>query len=415
MNSKKKSKIFDSKIFWAVISLILSLLIWVYINGTQEEIIELDFRNVELVFVGEDTLQDSRELIITDVKTRSVDVKISGARMNIGGLSAKDVQAQIDVSRITSAGVNTTLYQLVFPEKVNADAVTILSRNPAQVQFTVTRMATKTVPVKCDFVGTVAEGFVQGELEIEPNTVMISGPQSELDKINHVYAELGGDDQNKTRNVELPYVLRDTDNNVLEDLSGLEFDVSTIAVTLNISATKTVPLDVSLIFGAGANEKNTIVTIEPKTITVQGDSELLENYESCIVSTLDMTDFGLTYEDTFSIKLPDGIKNVTGITEAKVKIELSGLAVKQLPVTNLKYINLPSGYTAEIVNKSIDVKIRAPEDIIDKIKSADLRAVADMVEVTSTGDLSISVKIYVDGYPDAGAVGDYTIIIHVSG
>lgn len=39
MTNKKKNKLLDSKVFWAVISLIASLFIWVYITGTQEEII----------------------------------------------------------------------------------------------------------------------------------------------------------------------------------------------------------------------------------------------------------------------------------------------------------------------------------------------------------------------------------------
>lgn len=47
MSKKKKNRLLDSKVFWAVISLLASLFIWVYITGTQEEIITKDFSSVE--------------------------------------------------------------------------------------------------------------------------------------------------------------------------------------------------------------------------------------------------------------------------------------------------------------------------------------------------------------------------------
>ena len=50
MTKKKISKLLNNKIFWAVISLIASLFIWVYMTGTQEEVISRDLNGVEVVF-----------------------------------------------------------------------------------------------------------------------------------------------------------------------------------------------------------------------------------------------------------------------------------------------------------------------------------------------------------------------------
>ena len=70
MTEKKKSKLFENKIFWAVVSLLAALFIWVYVTGTQEEPIELSFNNVEVVFTGEDTLQASRGYVINNISMR---------------------------------------------------------------------------------------------------------------------------------------------------------------------------------------------------------------------------------------------------------------------------------------------------------------------------------------------------------
>ena len=118
MTNKKKNKLLDSKVFWAVISLIASLFIWVYITGTQEEIITQSFNNVEVMLIGEDTLQATRGYVVTNVSAETVSVKISGTRGNIGTLSASDVKAVIDVSLISSTGTLTQYYNLTYPDNV---------------------------------------------------------------------------------------------------------------------------------------------------------------------------------------------------------------------------------------------------------------------------------------------------------
>ena len=57
MTKKKKNKLLDNRILWIVLSLLASLVIWMYLNGTQQEEIEIDLRGVEVVFEGADTLQ----------------------------------------------------------------------------------------------------------------------------------------------------------------------------------------------------------------------------------------------------------------------------------------------------------------------------------------------------------------------
>ena len=199
MTKKKTSKLFDNKIFWAVVSLLAALFIWVYVTGTQEEPIELSFNNVEVVFTGEDTLQASRGYVINNISAETVSVRISGTRRNIGSLSASDIKATIDVSLISQTGTITQYYTLTYPDGVDADAVSIVSSNPSVISFNVTRMSTKQVPVEVQFKGSTADGYIAGEVEYEPKTITINGPESELELIDHVYAEIGGDELTMTR------------------------------------------------------------------------------------------------------------------------------------------------------------------------------------------------------------------------
>lgn len=413
MTEKKKSKLFENKIFWAVVSLLAALFIWVYVTGTQEEPIELSFNNVEVVFTGEDTLQASRGYVINNISTETVSVKISGTRRNIGSLSASDIKATIDVSLISQTGTITQYYTLTYPDGVDADAVSIVSSNPSVISFNVTRMSTKQVPVEVQFKGSTAEGYIAGEVEYEPKTITISGPESELEQIDHVYAEIGGDELTMTRTADVPFVLMDKSGNELSS-DGFEFDVSTINVTIPISMMKEVSLYVQCIYGAGATEENTSIEIEPSTITISGDTSVVSGINRIDIATIDLTDFALTLQNTYAIPLQNGVENVSGVTKAEVTIEIQGVSTKQFTVTNFNYTGLPDGYyVEEIITQNLEVKVRGAQDVLDQIQSSNLRAVADLSEVTQTGIMYVPVKVELDGFTNAGAVGEYMIAIRI--
>lgn len=414
MTKKRASKLFGSNIFWAVISLLAALCIWVYMTGTQEEIIPKELNGVEVVFNGEDTLQSQHGLVITDVSDLTVDVTITGTRLNIGRLTADDVQAVIDVSRISGTSVYNVSYTLSFPESVDASAVTVTSRSPSTISFQVTRMNTVEVPVQVEFHGSVAEGYLLGDLEYEPNVINVSGPQTVLDTIDHAYAEVTLQDVNSTRTVQASYDLYDEDGNII-DTTGLEFDVSTISVTIPIRVIKEVPIRVTYNEGAGATSENVRCTLSENYITIAGDASVVDGINRIDVGPVDLTSFELTYEGDLDIVLPNDVENISGIESVHVQIEVIGLEVRSYTVTNISYSGLPEQYQAELVTHSLTVRIRASSEVLDSLSTSNLRAVADLSNTSATGTMDTSnVRISVDGFTNAGAVGTYRLTFNIT-
>lgn len=293
MTKKRANKLFDSNIFWAVVSLLAALCIWVYMTDTQEEPISVTLSGVEVVFEGEDVLQSQRGLVITDVSAETVDVTISGTRINIGRLSSEDVKAVIDVSRASSTSNYNMGYTLRFPSGVDSDAVRLERSSPSTISFQVTRMDERQFPVVAAFKGSVADGYVLGDIEYEPATISVRGPQSVLDSIEDVYAEVTLQDVNSTRTVESGFILRDADGSEISK-EGLEFDFDTISVTIPISQMKTVPIYVTYIEGSGATRENTSATLDVKEITIAGDAASVDGINRIEVGPIDLTDFELT-------------------------------------------------------------------------------------------------------------------------
>lgn len=405
-------KLYDSKIFWAIVSLFISTLFWIYITGTQEQYITVSFNDVQVELSGADLMMESKGFVVTDMETSTVDLTFYGKRADIGWLSSSDITAVIDLTRITKSGENLVSYTLEYPNSTTIDSVTVIEQSPQYITISVEKVSTKTVTVRGSFVGTTADGYTADELVFEPSTIVLTGPESSLENIDYVWATLGGEDLTKSKSSEVSYVYMDADENVL-DYSDISADYDTVTATLNISAIKEVALTVSLVGGSGATEENTIVTIEPATIFISGDSAIVEGINKISLATIDLSDFSSTYENTYTIVLDNNVTNVTGITEAKVSLEVVGTSVKTLNVSNISCINIPDNVDVEFLTQSLDVVIRAQTDDIDDITSDNIRVVADLDDYYGTGTATVTVRVYVDGYTDAGAVGDYKIVINL--
>ena len=58
MNSKSPMrKLYDSKIFWMIISLAVSLAIWIYVTSVEGDEFRQTFRNVRVELVGEENFR----------------------------------------------------------------------------------------------------------------------------------------------------------------------------------------------------------------------------------------------------------------------------------------------------------------------------------------------------------------------
>jgi YbbR domain-containing protein len=409
----KINKILNSKVFWAVISLLAAVLLWMFVTTTEGTEKTMTFSGVKVQFVGEENMRDSRGLIITDVENNSVSVTLRGSVRTMSKLDATNIVAQIDLSSENRTGLMQRAYTLVYPSGVDRGDITEVSLSPQVITFSVDKLSTKPVEVQGRFDGSAAEGYMTEPIEVSPGTVRISGPAAEIDQVDHALVVIDRQDVDKTVTMETDYILVDADNNPVE-YESIELETPTVTATLPVLSTKEVPLSVTLISGGGATSENCRVDIEPKTITLAGDAEILDGINKIDLGTIDLAEVGDSYEDTFSIIIPNDTENLIGATEATVNIEVRGLETKKFTVTNFSCINTTDGYTAEVITQSLEVTIRAEADVLDQVAANNIRAVADLNGYgDTTGIVYPPAKIYVDGFSNAGAVGPYRVYVSI--
>ncbi len=408
-------KLYNSRIFWVIIALLASLTLWVYVIGQETEEYKRTFPGVKLELVGEDILLNSRNMVITDLNTSTVTVEISGPRRIVGSWSSDDLTAQVDVSKLTQSAFTSLQYTVKFPDGTDTSGVKTKSKTPETVNFMVSAQTKKIIPVVGSFEGSVAEGFTAETPEFEPSNITVFGPETHLKNISRAWVEFEKGDVSSTYSVDVGYQLQDEEGEECST-TGLSFSDDTVRATLRVLAVKEVPLTVDLIANGGATSANTKISIEPESITLAGDTSILSALNRISLATIDLGDFESTFGSEYRIIYDDGLKNLSGITEAKVSIEIVGLETRSYAVQqeNMSCINVTEGYSAEVLSENLVVKLRGPKEQLEQVRGENIRVVADLKDFnTSVGQYMPPVKISVDGFPELGAMGDYTISIEI--
>ena len=406
----------DSRVFWMILSLFAASLLWMYVTTTEGVEVQKTLTGVKIEFLGADAMRASSDLILTEQDRTTVNLTLSGTRRVLSKLTNSNVTATVNLNNVTADGRYSVSYDLAFPAGINANEVTVVHTSSDVVNFYVDKLARKTVEVKGAFTGNTAEGYLADEsMVFDPLVVAISGPKTVISKVDHAFVAITREEVDRTLSYSTTYSLVDANNNPVED-SSIQRETEEVTVTLNVLSTKEVPLDVTIIDGGGATrDANTRIEITPSSIMLAGDAAAIDSTTKLILGTINLSTFATDFSATYTIIPPNGTENMTGVTEATVTVSITGVATKSFSVNpdNIICINVPDGYDAENITQALNVTVRAPQEVLDRISEVNLRAVADLSNLgtNASGVFTPTVEIKIDGFPEAGCVGEYKIYI----
>lgn len=409
----EKSK--RSKGLYMVISVLTAIALWMYVRGVVNPDASGPVRNLPVTFVGLDTLE-SRDLMLVGGANQTVTLNVTGKLDAVKALSAETVSITIDVSSITEPGQYSSDYQVSFnlPSSVSAGSLAITDRYPQRVTYTVVRQATRPIPVRGTATGSVADGYQAGEFVFSPETIQVRGEESLVNQIEYALVTLDQEDMAETYSGDLPYTFITYTGDVM-DPAEFDTDAPLVRTTLPVYQLKEVPLSVTILPGGGATEENAKWDIEPKSIIVSGAAADVEPLKEVFLGNIDLSKVLGSDTITFPIALSSELTNVSGVSEATVKISVEKLTTVTLEVDNIELIHKPEGYKAEPVTQTRQVQIRGAAEAVETVTASQLRIVADLDKiVAATGTQTIPVKVYLDGRNDVGVVGDYNIVVSIT-
>jgi len=413
-------------LIWAL-SLIIAFVLWGYVAfyGNPEDEIIVD--NIRIQFINDQYLS-SREYILVGGRDATVSVRFVGRRQYLANINNRNVTAVIDLRGIRALGNNPMEYELQGP--ADLDSVDQYPINPL-VTLKVDKIDSKSVNLRLDFNGEIEDGYEReaprfdiynGESLLPDNyRVRVTGPVEVLDTIYEAVASYSPHAPLRRSIVEVPVDYRFyTESGQLVDNEYIIAN-DDVWLTLPIYMVKKVKLEINFIYGGGLKGENISWKVEPESIRVSGDPEILEDTHTILIHQADLAYLQENFNETIPFFLPNGLKNLDLVEEAHVSITIEGVTTKEVSTTNvfIKGLTLPEGYTCIV--HPVTITLRGSDNDLRRVEPVHVHAEADFSDLTEITPgfhrrfLDKSKKIEVLGFEETvGAIiKDYIIEIEI--
>lgn len=404
------SRLLKSNRVLAILSLIVSFVIWFNLSQVYNPVSTRDISNVPVTFrVSSALAADGYEVIKNSEIT--VDVTVSGKTANISSLSANDIDI---VANITGQGIKT--WTLDSSDNRNFDVIA-MSMNQVTVMTDIFNRDGENFEVTAKSNNVSApDGLVVDAAKVKDEAfsqIKITGAQSVIDRIAYVVAETDVNDTiSETTDFDGNIALFDHEGKII-DSSYVFLSFDTAKITVPISMKKEVPVVVT--FDNAPKDNPIKATPSVKTVVVKGPQQIIEKLKSVELEPINFADITPdATEFVQKIRMPDSIESSDGNVEITVKLEMKGITYKNIVVTNssFKPQNVTQGLTATM--DSFTVKVIGQSSALKGITADDIVVSADLKSYSKSEHSGVPVTVKLANKSSAWVAGVYTADIKQS-
>lgn len=306
----------NNKKFNIILSLLIAIGIWAYVIGETDPADTRTFRDIPVTLTNEHLL-DENGLAVRDVSVETMNVSLTGSRADINKIDEEDITASVDLSGATT-GENRLRVDIRIP-----DSVEIEDKSVNKVTVTVDRKVSREFSIKPEYAGTFADEQEPITVEMNHETVTVTGAESLVDEVDHVCARVGsGEVTTKLSTVSSALIPVDKNSRKVE---RLKMSADSVQITAQLAVLKTVKLEVPVYDRSDdAFEKKVSV---PETITVKGCSRDIDAIDAVTAEPVDITDIEKDTELDIKPVLPEGVQ---------ISDRSRGMLIAKITVTRLE-------------------------------------------------------------------------------
>ena len=392
-----------SKVLAIIFSAVVAFSLWLYVVTVVSPGSKETYYNVPVVLQNENILKERGLMITSDLPTVNLD--LSGNRTDLNKLDSNNINVLVNVATIEAKGTHQLDYTVSYPGSVNASDITRTGQSTNSITLTVEKRVTTDIGVEVVYLGAAYEGFIADKENplLDYEKIEVSGPQSVVEKIKKARIEVDLADTKTTIVGQYAYDLCDEDGNPV-DVKWVTTNAEAVNLTVKVQRVKELALEVETVYGGGATESNSKVTLSHKFINVSGSDALLEDLESLNLGTVNLAEITEDCTLTFPVTLPEGVTNESGITEVTVEVKFSDLKVKTLNVTKFKIINVPEGMEVELLTQMLPVIVRGPSLLVEALTESDITVTVDFKDAQIGTATMRPLVEFGSNFADAGTI-----------
>nr|WP_303181955.1 CdaR family protein [Lachnoclostridium phocaeense] len=381
-----------------LLAFLFAFMLWLLVVNIDDPVDTKTFDSIPVTIEhAEVVTQDQRSYQVLD-GTDTVSVTVSATRSVLEKISAENIVATADMRELyleSQIPIEITIPGYEF-ESATA--------NPRNVQVKIEQNKSDTFPITVTTTGTVRDGYVLGNVQADPERVTVNGPESVIDRISKVVAQVNVSGLSEDSSIDAVLTYYDSDNNEIS-AEQLANNLGTTGVKVNVTLYHTARIPVTVdTSGVTAADGYSIseVTWTPEEIQLAGEEEVLDALEGIRIpaDAVDITSISQRTEQTVDITpyLPEGTRLVDEngnniLVTARVARE--GTKSFDIPVGSITVDNLSDSLTVSGYGSGddLEVHIGGPQEQLNSLQLSDLTVSIDLKECTKAGDYEVPVTI----------------------
>lgn len=330
--------------------------------------------------------------------SNTVSVTVRAQRSVLEKIRKDDITATADMRKL-----DVSTRSLIPIDVLVATSGDYSAKASQNLQVSIEAGKSETFPITATSSGTPRDGYELGALVTDPEKIKISGPESVIDLIDKVVAEVNV--SGLSEDVELPaeLILYDSAGSII-DTTQIEHNLGEkgLKVKVTLLHTKTIPVefDTSLVQPAEGYHF-TGINIQPVNVQVVGTKDDLETLEKIEVPASELEETGLTesMEKTVDIRpyLPEWAKtdeNAGVPVLVKILIEKYGTRTIEYPANAITMVNVPKGYKAVYKEQgNIDIIVTGSREDLEDLTLEKGSVSINLINCKNAGSYTIPVQV----------------------
>lgn len=428
-NSRKAKltvrNVFYHNTFVLIFSFICAVVIWFTMAANNSLGKPTKVYDVPITVQLSDAAQEEGIRVFSQSIRQAV-VSITGSGVIVNKVTADDlsVVARLSplISKLSGNTMQTETVVLTASKQGNIPTdYEVGTVEPQEVSLTYDRYKEASFTIENNMKYTAANNFFVATPEISATQVVVSGPESSVNKISKISLDYEiAEPISQSRDFTADLTVYDKNNKAmkLSDLY-LELSISSVKVNLNVLNKQKAKLELTTLnVPEGFSESR--ITVEPEFIEIAGDLETVSKYKTiALPSAIDFTEINTKKaEFSMEIPMPAGVKNVSQVEKAKVSINLNGFKeasiTTDLTPSSIKLNNVPEDKTVTLVTKSLQVDVVGSTAQISRLTPESVYVTVDMAKMTEkNGNIEVPVSVSISGATSCWVYGKYAIHVNV--
>ena len=412
--SKIKEWLAKHDVLTRAAALLAAIMIWFFVMDSENPDRDIEYRDIPVTLTGTSSIYNAYNLSVISGADTTVRVTVTGRNDQMIRLEQDQITASADISHITQPGTYTIPYEVSLPN----NQVSVKSRNPSAIEVVVDRIVTQAVPVRVTVEGEKSDGYLYDTAHSSEETVMLTGPASQLEEVEYALVTLEADGWTEGRTVTVSYDLIDTEGEVYTS-PHITRETETVNVTMTVRKIVTLPLTATLVDGGEITADMVRTTFSPETIQVAGPEFVVDRLDSIDVGEIDLT--GARDGDQIEMvinSLPSTVILVNPEdNQVTVTLEIDEVTTRTISVTDFQIEDSTpdSGKSVELTSQSLSVVVRGRGSVLEDITAEDIIATIQVnSEWLEVGPHTVPVTLTTSDPERLTIVGEYSVLVNVT-